>query len=191
MRSVSILLASTFLSTSAIIAPAALTPAAAQIDFNINIGAPPAAQYELVPAPRPGYAWAQGYWQVENNRYVWAPGRWMEARQDQHWVPDRWESYREGGQEKWRHQPGSWDRDEHRGPTEAARPDHDDHRGPTQAARPDHDEHRGPTQAARPDHDDHRGPAQAARPDHDDHHGPAHDAPSHDARHEADRDGKR
>src|SRR5579864_874505 len=39
MRSVSILLASTFLSTSAIIVPAALSPAAAQVGFNINFGA--------------------------------------------------------------------------------------------------------------------------------------------------------
>ncbi len=131
MRSMFTLLASALLSTSAIIAPAAFTPAAAQI--SINFGPPPAPQYEAIPAPRPGYAWAPGYWQNQNDRRVWAPGRWMEARQDQHWVPDRWESYRDGNQEKWRHQPGRWDRDERRGPNQAfVPPGHDDHRGPNQ-----------------------------------------------------------
>ena len=104
MRSISVLFAAALLSTSAIVAPALLSPAAAQI--NITLGAPPAPQYELVPAPRPGYAWAPGYWNLENNQHVWAPGRWMEARADQHWTADRWESYREGNQEKWRRQPG-------------------------------------------------------------------------------------
>jgi len=145
VRSLSILLASTLLSTSAIIAPAALTPAAAQI--NITLGAPPAPQFEAVPAPRPGYAWAPGFWQVQNNQQVWAPGRWMEARQDQHWVPDRWESYRDGGQEKWRRQAGRWDHDVHPG---ANRVDHDNRR--------DHDDNR------RVDHDDNRRGADA---DHD------------------------
>jgi hypothetical protein len=135
MRSLSILLASSFLSTAAaIVAPAAFTPAVAQI--SITFGAPPAPQYEPVPAPRPGYAWAPGYWQLENDRHVWAPGRWMEARQDQHWVPDRWESYRDGGKENWRHQAGHWDHDNNgRGPSQANRPDHDDHRGPNHDGR--------------------------------------------------------
>ena len=39
-----------------------LAPASAQI--SINLGAPPAPQYEAVPAPRPGYAWAPGHWQL-------------------------------------------------------------------------------------------------------------------------------
>jgi len=138
MRSLSILLASSLLSTTAILAPAAFTPAAAQI--NITFGAPPAPQYEPVPAPRPGYAWAPGYWQVENDRHVWAPGRWMEARRDQHWVPDRWESYRDGGHEKWRHTAGSWVHDNNHAPSWANRPDfdHDDRRGPN------HDGRQGP-----------------------------------------------
>src|SRR5476651_2448691 len=131
MRSISVLLAATFLSTSAIVGPALLTPASAQIGVNINFGPPPAPQYELVPAARPGYAWAPGYWQLQNNQHVWAPGRWMEARADQHWTPDRWESYREGNQEKWRHQQGRWDHDEVRAVNQPGHTDHDDHRGPT------------------------------------------------------------
>lgn len=145
MRSVSILLASTLLSTSALVAPAAFTPAAAQI--NINLGAPPNPQFEAVPAPRPGYAWAPGSWQVQNNQHVWTPGRWMEARQDQHWVPDRWESYREDGKEKWRRQEGRWDRDVHpgvKGVDHDNRVDHHDNR------RVDHDDNR---RGADGDHD--------------------------------------
>ena len=153
MRSMSVALAAALLSTSAIVAPALLSPASAQLGVNINFGAPPAPQYEAVPAPRPGYAWAPGYWNLQNNQHVWAPGHWMEARADQHWTADRWESYREGGQERWRHQPGHWDHDEAR-VNPPGHMDHDDHRGPAQPAHVDHDDHRGPDHDGRPgDHD--------------------------------------
>jgi hypothetical protein len=109
-RSLFTLLATTALS-SAIVAPAVFSPASAQVEFNINLGPPPAPQYEVVPAPRPGYAWAPGYWQVDNNRHVWAPGRWLEQRQGQHWVADRWDSHREGDRDRWQHQAGHWDND--------------------------------------------------------------------------------
>jgi hypothetical protein len=109
-RSFFTLLATTALS-GAIVAPAVFSPASAQIGININIGPPPAPQYEVVPAARPGYAWAPGYWQLDNNRYVWAPGRWMEQRQGQHWVPDRWDSHREGDRDHWQRQAGHWDND--------------------------------------------------------------------------------
>ena len=109
-RSLTTLLAASALMTS-IAVPAALSPAAAQVNFSINLGAPPEPQYEVVPAPRQGYAWAPGYWQVQNNQHVWAPGRWMEAREGHHWVADRWDSHREGGRDQWQHQAGHWDRD--------------------------------------------------------------------------------
>ncbi len=108
IRSLTTLFAAAAL-TAGIVAPASVSPAFAQI--NITLGAPPAPQYELVPAPRPGYAWAPGYWQVENNRHVWAPGRWMEQRPGQHWVADRWDSHREGDRDRWQHQAGHWDND--------------------------------------------------------------------------------
>ena len=74
----------------------ALTPvamrAAAQVNINIDIGAaPPAARYEAVPAPRPGYAWAPGYWRWEGQRHVWTQGRWLQERPGSYWVADRWE----------------------------------------------------------------------------------------------------
>lgn len=86
-------------------------PAIAQININIGIGvSPPAPRYEVVPAPRVGYAWAPGYWQWEGQRHLWKQGRWIEARPGSYWVADRWQA-RDG-----RHhfEPGRWER-EHEG----------------------------------------------------------------------------
>ena len=107
-RSFLALLATTALS-GAIVAPSILSPASAQI--NITIGPPPAPQYEAIPAPRPGYAWAPGYWQVQNDRHVWAAGQWMEQRPGQHWVADSWDSHRDGDRDRWEHKVGHWDND--------------------------------------------------------------------------------
>ena len=94
------ILAAAAISTPALIAPAMVTPAAAQVDFNVSIGVPPPAPfYEVVPAPRAGYVWAPGYWRWDGGRHVWAPGHWMAERHGYHWVPDRW-AHVEGGQ--WR-----------------------------------------------------------------------------------------
>ena len=61
-RTVFTALAAAAISTSALVAPAILTPAAAQANLNVIIGAPPPAPvYEVVPAPRAGYVWAPGY----------------------------------------------------------------------------------------------------------------------------------
>jgi hypothetical protein len=83
----------------------AAMPAAAQLTINIGV-APPAPRYEIVPAPRPGYAWAPGYWRWENERHVWRNGRWLEARAGSHWVADRWEP-RDG---RHYYRPGKWER---------------------------------------------------------------------------------
>jgi hypothetical protein len=99
----------TLLAAAAILAPAALTPAAAQLGVSVNIGTPPPAPiYEVVPAPRVGYTWAPGYWRWENERHVWAPGHWIEARHGHHWVADHWVEGPHGG---WHHDAGHWDRD--------------------------------------------------------------------------------
>ena len=38
-------------------------PASAQVSFSLSVGTPPPPmRYEVVPAPRPGYVWAPGYW---------------------------------------------------------------------------------------------------------------------------------
>jgi hypothetical protein len=101
-------LAAAAISTPALIAPAMVTPAAAQVDLNVSISVPPPAPvYEVVPAPRAGYVWAPGFWRWDGGRHVWAPGRWMEERHGYHWVPDRWAHNGPG----WHHEVGHWDHD--------------------------------------------------------------------------------
>jgi len=83
----------------------AAMPAAAEISISINLGvAPPAPRYEVVPAPRRGYAWAPGYWQWEDERHVWSQGRWIKARSGSYWVADRWDA-RDG---RHYYEPGHW-----------------------------------------------------------------------------------
>jgi hypothetical protein len=84
---------------------AAVMPAAAEVSIGINLGvAPPAPRYEVVPAPRSGYAWAPGYWHWEDERHVWSQGRWIAARPGSDWVADRWDA-RDG---RHYYQPGHW-----------------------------------------------------------------------------------
>jgi len=88
----------------------AAMPAAAQISINIGF-APPSPRYEVIPAPRVGFAWAPGYWHWENQRHIWRNGRWIEARPGSHWVADRWET-RDG---RHHYKPGKWERVADRG----------------------------------------------------------------------------
>lgn len=98
-------------STAALVAPALMTPAAAEVGLNISIGTPPPAPiYEVVPAPRAGYVWAPGYWNWNGERHVWAPGRWVAERPGYRYVPDRWERYMDNGHERWRYVASRWDR---------------------------------------------------------------------------------
>ncbi len=95
------------LAVAAILAPAAMTPAAAQVGVNISIGTPPPAPiFEAVPAPRVGYVWAPGFWRWEHERHVWAPGHWIAARPGHRWVADHW-AHVEGPHGGWRHEPRS------------------------------------------------------------------------------------
>ncbi len=67
--------------------------------------APPAPQYEAVPAPRPGYVWDAGHYAWQGNRYVWVPGRWMSARNGYDWQERRWV---QRGNGQWVLVGGSW-----------------------------------------------------------------------------------
>jgi len=71
-------------------ASAFAAPAYAQISFNISL-APPAPQYEIVPALSPGHVWAPGYWGWSGERHVWVRGRSIVQREGYRWEPDRWE----------------------------------------------------------------------------------------------------
>lgn len=71
----------TFLAAAVISAPALMavgagTPAAAQeASLSINLGGP---AYEVVPAPRPGYAWQAGYWRWDHGHRYWEHGYWRD-----------------------------------------------------------------------------------------------------------------
>ncbi|HET7096377.1 MAG TPA: YXWGXW repeat-containing protein [Casimicrobiaceae bacterium] len=78
---------------------------AASVDIEVGI-APPAARYEVAPAPRAGYVWRQGYWGWDGHRHVWHSGDWMKERHGERWTADRWE--RRG--DHWYFHEGHWDR---------------------------------------------------------------------------------
>jgi hypothetical protein len=105
-------LAAAAISTSALIAPAMFSPAAAEVDVNVMIGVPPPppVRYEVVPAPRSGYVWAPGHWRWDGRQHVWVGGVWMPHRVGYTFVPDRWERYYDNGHERWRYQASRWDR---------------------------------------------------------------------------------
>lgn len=80
----------------------------AQVNFNIIIGdAPPPPRYEVVPAGRPGYLWAPGFWSWDGRRHVWQEGHWERARQGEIYVRPEWVRVDNG----WRLREGGWRRD--------------------------------------------------------------------------------
>ncbi|MGV8891733.1 MAG: YXWGXW repeat-containing protein [Burkholderiaceae bacterium] len=84
------------------------TQAVAQVNFSVVIGnAPPPVRYEIVPAPRRGYEWAPGYWNLDRGRHVWARGHWVRARSGQYYQRPEW--YQSNG--GWRLNRGGWKHD--------------------------------------------------------------------------------
>jgi hypothetical protein len=82
--------------------PAALSG----VDVNILIGVPPPVTVvETVPAPRPGYVYAPGYWGWDGNRHVWIRGRAIAERPGYTWVSERWEPV----SGRYRFVPGYWE----------------------------------------------------------------------------------
>jgi hypothetical protein len=115
-------LAAVALVSTATVATAPFTPAAAQV--SITFGAPPPPPvYEVVPQPRPGYVWAPGHYRLVQQRYVWNPGQWQAARRGYRYVPDQWERVQIGGRDQWAYHPSRWDRDGDRIPDRYDRPD--------------------------------------------------------------------
>lgn len=121
-------------------------PASASVDVNvhlpgvrIDIGAPPPpVRHEVIPAPRRGYVWQEGYWYWNGRRHVWAPGAWIAVRPGYLWAPARWVP--DGP--RWRFEPGRWDRDpEWRPEPRRERHDHG-RRGHDHWDRDDHPPHR-------------------------------------------------
>ncbi len=77
--------------------------ASAEVAIYFN-SAPPAARYEVVPAPRNGYVWAPGYWNAKNNKHVWQNGHWERNRKGYHYNQSTWVQH----DNRWQLQGGSW-----------------------------------------------------------------------------------
>lgn len=66
-------------------------PMAASAETNIYFNsAPPPPRHEVVPAPRKGYVWAPGYWDVSGRKHVWRAGHWEKSRKGYHYVEPSW-----------------------------------------------------------------------------------------------------
>ena len=77
----------------------------APVSVDIRI-APPAPRYEIVPVPRPGYAWAPGYWDYRHNRYYWVAGSWVTERPGYYYNSPTW--VQQG--DRWVLTRGTWER---------------------------------------------------------------------------------
>ena len=66
--------------------------------------APPPLRVETVPAPRSGYFWAPGYWELREGRHVWRAGHWERERQGYTYVPPTWVQR----DNRWYFAPGRW-----------------------------------------------------------------------------------
>ena len=84
-------------------APVAL---AADVDVYVNV-APPAPQYEVVPAPRPGHIWSPGHYVYRDGRHVWVAGSYIAERPGYVYHAPRWVE-RSG---RYYYQAPRWDRD--------------------------------------------------------------------------------
>src|SRR5438105_3420323 len=60
---------------------------AAEIYFNV---APPPPRVEVIPAPRAGWVWAPGYWDLRGHRHHWVGGHWVRVRHGYRFVEPRW-----------------------------------------------------------------------------------------------------
>ena len=68
--------------------------------------APPPLRVEVVPAPRSGFIWAPGYWDLEGGHHVWRPGHWERERVGYAWVSPSWVQR----DNRWYFEQGRWSR---------------------------------------------------------------------------------
>ncbi len=90
----------------------AALPASAQVSFGVHIGGPPPPlRYEArPPAPGPGYAWVDGYYDPYNGGYRWHPGYWNRAPYEgAYYVHPHWDHYPDG----WHQHEGYWAHENH------------------------------------------------------------------------------
>jgi hypothetical protein len=81
-RSLYTFLATAAISTSAMIAPALVTPAAAQVGIDVNIGLP-AVPMPYAVVQQPGYLYNAGYWRGEGEHRYREHDRWAERRHEE------------------------------------------------------------------------------------------------------------
>jgi len=88
-------------------------PASARsnVDVYVNVGPPPPAYYEAVPAPRAGWVWVPGYWDWRGHRHHWVGGHWVRARHGYAYHVPHW--YQSGG--RWYVSRGGWRDSDHDG----------------------------------------------------------------------------
>jgi hypothetical protein len=72
--------------------------------------APPAPQYEVVPAPRQGHVWVPGHYEWRGNQYSWVQGHWLAARSGYEYREPRWV---QRGNGEWVMVGGNWERGPH------------------------------------------------------------------------------
>ena len=87
-RSLYTFLATAAISTSAMIAPALVTPAAAQVGVSVNVGLP-AVPMPFAVVQQPGYLYNAGYWRGEGEHRYWEHGRWAERRHEERRFEER------------------------------------------------------------------------------------------------------
>jgi hypothetical protein len=82
-------------------------PTLARADVEIFFNrAPPQLRHEVVPAPRRGYLWAPGYWDLRGQKHVWRRGHWERQRVGYKYVEPRWVERNNG----WALERGRWNR---------------------------------------------------------------------------------
>ena len=80
--------------------------AEAQVSLDVTIGTPPPpARVEIVPAPRPGFIWAPGFWSWDGHHHVWHRGYWEREHPGEHFVPAGWVN----GPHGWHFAPAHWE----------------------------------------------------------------------------------
>jgi hypothetical protein len=68
--------------------------------------APPAARYEAIPAPRAGYTWSTGYWNMKGKKHTWQAGHWERERAGFHFTQPAW-TQRDN---RWELKKGRWNK---------------------------------------------------------------------------------
>ena len=72
-----------------LVAPVVLTSGLPPPAIEVQV-APPAPQYEAVPAPVYGQTWAPGYWNRYGDSWSWVGGRYIVARPGYAYYPGNW-----------------------------------------------------------------------------------------------------